>query len=236
MIALAFLAGYSPIQAIFVGGLIGTVLAVTLIFAVCGGQTASADLASSAKPATRYAAQAADLSPHADARTADAAVQTPAAAPLRAASATVSPTVGTADPVAAAPATAAVPDVAPAPVAATAAPVKEPVEQSKVVAAPAQSPAADADGRPAILMAAPRPEGRDDLKLISGVGLKLEQTLNDLGVYHFDQVAKFKKKDIAWVDERLRFKGRIERDDWMAQAKILAKGGETEFSKGKKKS
>ena len=84
------------------------------------------------------------------------------------------------------------------------------------------------------MLTAARDGGADDLKLISGVGPKLEQTLNDLGIYHFDQVAKFKKKDIAWVDERLRFKGRIERDDWMSQAKILAKGGETEFSKKKK--
>jgi predicted flap endonuclease-1-like 5' DNA nuclease len=99
--------------------------------------------------------------------------------------------------------------------------------------APAKAKAADAT--PATLLSAARPEGKDDLKLISGVGPKLEQTLNDLGVYHYDQVAKWKKKDIAWVDDNLRFKGRIERDDWMAQAKILAKGGETEFSKKKKK-
>ncbi|MEH6522192.1 NADH:quinone oxidoreductase [Sulfitobacter sp.] len=92
-----------------------------------------------------------------------------------------------------------------------------------------------ADAKPATLLSAARPEGKDDLKLISGVGPKLEQTLNDLGVYHYDQVAKWKKKDIAWVDDNLRFKGRIVRDDWMSQAKILAKGGETEFSKKKKK-
>ena len=62
----------------------------------------------------------------------------------------------------------------------------------------------------------------------------LEQTLNDLGIYHYDQVAGLRKKEIEWVDARLRFKGRIERDGWTAQAKILAKGGETEFSKRKK--
>lgn len=101
--------------------------------------------------------------------------------------------------------------------------------------APAKA-ASSADAKPAALLDGPRPEGKDDLKLISGVGPKLEETLNELGVYHFDQVAKFKKKDIEWVDARLRFKGRIERDDWMSQAKILAKGGETEFSKKKTKS
>jgi predicted flap endonuclease-1-like 5' DNA nuclease len=56
------------------------------------------------------------------------------------------------------------------------------------------------------------------------VGPKLEQTLNDLGIWHYEQVASLTKTDIAWVDERLRFKGRIERDDWIGQAKALAKG------------
>jgi len=82
-----------------------------------------------------------------------------------------------------------------------------------------------------------KPQGAaDDLKLISGVGPKLEETLNGLGIWHFDQVAKWGKSEIAWVDSRLRFKGRIERDDWMSQAKTLAAGGETEFSRKKKKS
>ena len=87
-----------------------------------------------------------------------------------------------------------------------------------------------ADGQPEVLKEA-RAGGADDLKLISGVGPKLEATLNDLGFWHFDQIAGWRKEEIEWVDQRLRFKGRIERDDWMSQAKILAKGGETEFSK-----
>ncbi|MBU2982075.1 NADH-quinone oxidoreductase subunit E [Lentibacter algarum] len=83
-------------------------------------------------------------------------------------------------------------------------------------------------------LSAPRKAGADDLKLISGVGPKLETVLNELGFWHFDQVAKWGTEEITWVDNRLKFKGRIERDDWMAQAKILASGGETEFSKRKK--
>jgi len=75
----------------------------------------------------------------------------------------------------------------------------------------------------------------DDLKLISGVGPKLEATLNQIGIYQYDQVAAWKKTEIKKVDDQLKFKGRIERDDWMAQAKILAKGGDTEFSKKKRK-
>ncbi|MEM9434532.1 MAG: NADH-quinone oxidoreductase subunit NuoE [Pseudomonadota bacterium] len=70
-----------------------------------------------------------------------------------------------------------------------------------------------------------RDGGADDLKLISGVGPKLEGVLNDMGFFHFDQIAKWKTADIAWVDSRLKFKGRIERDNWIKQAKTLAKDG-----------
>lgn len=82
-----------------------------------------------------------------------------------------------------------------------------------------------------------RPKGKaDDLKLISGVGPKLEQTLNKLGFWHYAQIGKWTKKDINIVDDQLSFKGRIERDDWVKQAKVLAKGGEAEYIKvfGKK--
>lgn len=75
-----------------------------------------------------------------------------------------------------------------------------------------------------------KPEGKaDDLKMISGVGPKLEKTLNGLGFWHFSQIAKWTKKDIAIVDDELSFKGRIERDDWVKQAKALAKGGRDEY-------
>ena len=80
-------------------------------------------------------------------------------------------------------------------------------------------------------MKAARKAGADDLKQLKGVGPKLEQTLNELGFYHFDQIAKWTEAEVAWVDTRLKFKGRITRDGWIEQAKILAEGGETEFSR-----
>lgn len=80
-------------------------------------------------------------------------------------------------------------------------------------------------------MKAPRKAGADDLKMLKGVGPKLEETLNTLGFWHFDQVAKWTAEEISWVDDNLKFKGRIERDGWVEQAKILADGGTTEFSK-----
>jgi peptide/nickel transport system ATP-binding protein len=100
------------------------------------------------------------------------------------------------------------------------APVKAKSAAKKAVKKAAKAPAAKASG-PVRLK---KPEGKaDDLKLISGVGPKLEQTLNKLGFWHFSQIAKWTKKDIAIVDDELSFKGRIERDDWVKQAKALAK-------------
>jgi len=95
-------------------------------------------------------------------------------------------------------------------------------EKDAETSAPAET-SAEGD-RPALMLDAPEGGAADDLKKISGVGPKLEQTLNELGIYHYAQVAKLTKADIAWVDERLRFKGRIERDDWIGQAKALAEG------------
>ena len=102
---------------------------------------------------------------------------------------------------------------------------------SKANAAAAKAPA-DAD-TPQFLSAAR--EGRpDDLKLIKGVGPKLEKTLHDMGLFHFDQIAVWGPKELAWMDDNLAgFKGRATRDDWVNQAKILAAGGETAFSKKK---
>jgi NADH-quinone oxidoreductase subunit E len=74
-----------------------------------------------------------------------------------------------------------------------------------------------------------RPDRPDDLKLISGVGPKIENTLHSLGVFTYAQVASWKKAEREWVDGYLNFHGRIERDDWVKQAKALAKGGEAEY-------
>lgn len=79
----------------------------------------------------------------------------------------------------------------------------------------------DALVRPASLLDA-APETVDDLKLIKGVGPKLEALLNELGVYTFDQIAGFSEGDLAWIDENLAtFKGRPMRDGWIEQAKAL---------------
>ncbi len=68
------------------------------------------------------------------------------------------------------------------------------------------------------------PEKADDLKQITGVGPALEEKLNKLGVYTFAQVASWTPDQIAWIDDTLSFKGRVERDDWVGQAELLAAG------------
>ncbi len=71
-----------------------------------------------------------------------------------------------------------------------------------------------------------RPEGEpDDLQQISGIGPGIERTLHQLGIFHFRQIAAFTPENVAWVNQRLRFKGRIEREDWIGQAKRLVAGG-----------
>ena len=84
----------------------------------------------------------------------------------------------------------------------------------------------DDAGEPQTFTTAPE-GGGDNLKEIKGVGPALEKTLNEMGIYTFAQIAKWGASDIEWVDERLTFKGRIMRDDWVGQAKSLGEGGET---------
>jgi large subunit ribosomal protein L21 len=74
--------------------------------------------------------------------------------------------------------------------------------------------------------AAPKatPSDADDLKLLSGVGPVLEEKLIAAGVTSFAQIAAWTKKDVEEFDEKLSFKGRIEREGWVKQAKDLAKG------------
>jgi len=78
---------------------------------------------------------------------------------------------------------------------------------------------------------APRRRGRpDDLKRIRGIGVLVEKKLNALEVDTYGQIARWTAADIKYFSERLDFKGRIEREDWVGQAKILEAGGSTEFS------
>lgn len=112
------------------------------------------------------------------------------------------------------------------------------VPQSPAQARQTEAPAAPAEAAaaPSAPAAAPEPapaasQGADDLKLLKGVGPALEKKLHENGVTSFAQIAGWSAADVEEMDERLSFKGRIDRDGWVEQAKTLAAGGETEFSK-----
>jgi NADH-quinone oxidoreductase subunit E len=98
----------------------------------------------------------------------------------------------------------------------------------------AELAAAVAESKPQLLTAARGGKG-DDLELIWGVGPKLGKMLNEMGIWHFDQVAAWTPAELAWVDARLTgFKGRAVRDDWISQAKKLATGWRPESALGDK--
>lgn len=134
------------------------------------------------------------------------------------------------------------------PVEAKVAPVETPVAEPVMVAPavePAAAPALKAEAAPLVAatvdappamsrplgLAAARQGGADDLKLITGVGPKIEMVLNDLGIFHFSQIAGWSTAEVAWVDDYLKFRGRITRDNWIAQADALATGGREEYVK-----
>jgi predicted flap endonuclease-1-like 5' DNA nuclease len=71
----------------------------------------------------------------------------------------------------------------------------------------------------------------DDLKRIRGIGVLIEKKLNSLGIAYYEQVANWTGADIERISRILDFKGRIERENWIEQARILATGGQTEFSR-----
>jgi len=76
-----------------------------------------------------------------------------------------------------------------------------------------------------------KPQGAaDDLKLINGIGRQNEARLHGLGIWHFSQIAAWDRDNINWVGSYLAFPGRIDREQWVEQARILAGGGTTEFA------
>lgn len=105
----------------------------------------------------------------------------------------------------------------------------KPTKRAIAEAAPLSSPLDDRN-KPSFL-AAPEGGTADDLKRIKGVGPKIEGILNDLGIFHFHQVSSWTTENKEWVDGYLSFKGRIDREEWIPQAKVLAAGGDTEFAK-----
>lgn len=116
---------------------------------------------------------------------------------------------------------------APKPVAVKAAPAK-PAEPK---AAPKIAGEDKVPGKRPAGLAAARGGKADDLKLIRGIGKQNEGRLHGLGIWHFDQIAAWTAQESLWVGSYLAFPGRIEREEWIKQAKVLASGKQTEFAK-----
>ena len=120
----------------------------------------------------------------------------------------------------------------------------ESASQSQESAAPAKAAhtAAPRASKAAPVMSAgkmERPKGiskardgkADKLQRISGVGPKNEKVLHNLGFFHFDQIAAWTPEEVEWVDDHLKFNGRIKREEWTRQCRLLADGKEDEFKK-----
>jgi NADH-quinone oxidoreductase subunit E len=111
-------------------------------------------------------------------------------------------------------------------------PYEEPDEFAAAdpVGAPIE-PAGDAIAMRPAGLAAPRNGIPDNLQRIRGIGQRNEVLLNSLGIFHFGQIAAWTPAEVRWVSAYLSFPERIERDDWIGQATILASGGATGVTK-----
>ncbi|WP_026790956.1 hypothetical protein [Pleomorphomonas oryzae] len=90
--------------------------------------------------------------------------------------------------------------------------------------------AADRVGERPPALPGPRSGSADDLRRIRGIGPQNATRLNALGIYHLDQIAAWTPAEARWVGAYLAFPGRIEREDWMGQAKALALSDKSEAS------
>ena len=104
-----------------------------------------------------------------------------------------------------------------------------PTPVAKPAVAPVAAAAGHAGTKPVGIAAAEGGKG-DDLKVIKGIGPKNEKILNDLGVFHWCQIAAWTPENAVWMGHHMAFPGRIEREHWISQAHILCAGGDTEHS------
>ncbi len=111
-------------------------------------------------------------------------------------------------------------------------PILTPWRQDAAVAEAAPEVAEVAVGDKPAALSAPRDGKADDLQALEGVGPKLEQLCHELGIFHFDQIAAWGPAEVAWMDSNLKgFKGRVSRDKWVNQAKIIVEQGMEEFQR-----
>ncbi|SDA79039.1 ATP-binding cassette domain-containing protein [Mesorhizobium qingshengii] len=112
----------------------------------------------------------------------------------------------------------------------SASPAKPAAAKPAAKKAAAKAPAAQAEGI-SNRLAAPRAGKADNLTRIKGIGTVNEKKLNEHGIFHFDQIGAWKKADVEAAEAYLAFDGRIAREEWVKQAKLLSQGKGTEFSR-----
>ena len=130
---------------------------------------------------------------------------------------------------------AAVPLTAPVDKIAAAAPVTpvikaaEPVPMAAKSVEPAKVMAAGGVSKP-VGLPGPRGGKGDNLQVIEGIGPVLEKLCHEMGIFHFDQIAGWGAGEIAWMDGNIKgFRGRVTRDKWVAQARLIGSAGMDEF-------
>ena len=81
-----------------------------------------------------------------------------------------------------------------------------------------------------LILTSPKPSGKDELIKIKGINNKIESDLNNLGIYHFEQISKWSNKNCEWIEEFLLLPGIARNNQWVEQAKILTLGKDTPYS------
>ena len=81
-----------------------------------------------------------------------------------------------------------------------------------------------------LILTTPKPTGKDPLIKIKGINSKIEIDLNNLGIYHFEQISRWSNKNAEWIEEFLLLPGIARNNQWIDQAKILHSGKETIYS------
>lgn len=75
-----------------------------------------------------------------------------------------------------------------------------------------------------LIRSSPRPTGKDNLQKIEGINRELEGKLNELGIFHYDQIAKWSAKNCHWIEEYFTLEdNQIKEEDWIEQAKKITK-------------
>ncbi|MEM1087486.1 MAG: hypothetical protein AAGH90_07135 [Pseudomonadota bacterium] len=107
-------------------------------------------------------------------------------------------------------------------------------EEEEDVAASEDADQTSAQDEPEIIASSTQPvtmskpkDGGDDLTTITGIGPRIAEVLNGLGIWQYDQIADWQPEHSAWIDEHLSFKGRVEREQWVEQARALVENKET---------